>query len=94
MSDTVATHRKSKKELIQEFFAGNVRKKFASPMLHAKFGSAVRTRISDINLDTKSPIVIKNATSWDPESEQEVSSYWAEERPKLIGRGIAQGALF
>jgi hypothetical protein len=74
---SVFAHRKSKKAQIEEFFSANVGTRLASPELHAKFGSAVRTRISDINLDPNSVINIVNFWHFDPATQTEVSVYVA-----------------
>jgi hypothetical protein len=77
MEKSVFAHRKSKKAQIEEFFMANLGTRIASPELHTKFGSAVRTRISDINLDPNSDINIANFWHFDPATQTEVSVYVA-----------------
>lgn len=75
---SVFAHRQTKKQQIEQFFAASLGTRFASPELHAKFGSAVRTRISDINRHQSSTITIHNVSRWDGTAE--ISQYWAELR--------------
>ena len=54
--------RKSKRNLIEEYFLARVGVPQNTMALHMKFGTAARTRISEINRDESAPIVIKNRT--------------------------------
>jgi hypothetical protein len=75
-------HRESKRGRISELFSNNIGKRFSSPWLHAEFGSSFRARVSEINLDVTSNIVIRNQNFYDRELDAEVSSYWAELRAR------------
>jgi hypothetical protein len=70
--------RETKKAKIQAFFEMNLGERFSSQTLHVKFGSSVRTRISEINRDPASPVRIKNAFFYDRFLKAEISSYWSE----------------
>lgn len=74
----VFEHRRTIRQEIYNFFEANVGKKFSSKYLHGQFGSAFRSRVSDINTDKASQIVIKNECVFDAKADKEISSYWAE----------------
>lgn len=67
--------RTTKKERIYALFSENIGRKFNSAYLHATFGSAFRSRVSDINNDPASAIRIVNKTNI--KDDGEVSVYWA-----------------
>lgn len=71
----IAAHRESKREKIEQLFSQNLGAPFTSLSLHMNFGSAVRTRISEINHDPNSTITIKNQTRWEGSAEHSV--YWS-----------------
>jgi hypothetical protein len=71
--------RQSKRQRILHFFAQNLGKRHGSRNLHAIFGSSFRSRVSDINLNSASPIRIFNETV--SRDDGETSVYWAEARP-------------
>jgi hypothetical protein len=73
----VIEHRKNKKQIIEEFFTANLGIKFASSEMHAKFGSAFRTRVSDINREGFALVTIHNECKWDDASQAEISVYWS-----------------
>jgi hypothetical protein len=73
-------HRRSKKQQIAEYLRVRMDEAQPSPELHALFGSALRTRISDINLDPKSDIDIINSGYFDVAAQKEVSFYTAKLR--------------
>ncbi len=73
------TKRRGKRELIAEFFSANLGVSFGSPFLHGKFGSAVRTRISEINRDPAAGITVYNTVVRQPDG-SEHSVYRAEVR--------------
>lgn len=75
---SVFAHRQTKKQQIEQFFAAHLGIRFASPELHAKFGSAFRTRVSDINKDAFSAVIIHNECKWDEAAQAEISMYWSE----------------
>lgn len=75
--------RRSRRGEIQEFFFAHLRERFATSELHAHFGVAFRTRVSELNRDPKCPIRILNeSTAGKSESGRpcERSLYWAELR--------------
>lgn len=88
---TFLAHRLSKKELIAGFFYANLGHRYDSAWLHLKFGTAVRTRISEINRDPKALITIRNEGVWDANRRQETSDYWSELRPVPVAQ---QNSLF
>lgn len=73
-------HRESKRSKIYRFFESNVNTKFSSKYLHDTFGSSFRTRVSEVNRDSKSQITIRNEYVYDDLAKQEASSYWSEPR--------------
>jgi len=64
--------RLTKKARILELFKEHIGQEFSSNNLHATFGSAFRTRVSEINLDPSSPVRILNRSM--PSGD---SVYWA-----------------
>jgi hypothetical protein len=76
--DRVHAHRDTKRSQIERYFVNNIGLVISSRALHMKFGSAVRTRISEINRDKFSPIRIENDVVFTECQEQ--SSYWAVRR--------------
>lgn len=68
-------HRESKKGSIVSFFVAHLGEDFRSSWLHGEFGSAFRTRVSELNGDASCPIVIRNRTD-----ENDESVYWAVPR--------------
>lgn len=73
-------HRASKRARIVAFFLSNIGKRIASPWLHGEFGTSFRARVSEINTDKTSPIILCNENCFDAKLGQEVSVYWAELR--------------
>jgi hypothetical protein len=71
----IQQRRDSKRAQIEAFFGDNIGLKFTSNYLHGRWGSAVRSRISDINRDQFSSILIVNETD-----ENDGSVYWAVTR--------------
>jgi hypothetical protein len=75
----VRRRRGSKRVLIAKYFAANLEVPISSALLHAHFGSAVRTRISEINRDQDAAITIRNTTT--PQADgSEHSTYTAVRR--------------
>ena len=70
--------RVSKRERIVTFFSGRLGVRYASPHLHAVFGTSFRARISEINADQNAPIHIFNETR--STDSGETSVYWSEVR--------------
>ncbi|PSH03363.1 MAG: hypothetical protein CXZ00_12425 [Acidobacteria bacterium] len=70
----------SKREQIERFFAERLGQKILSTDLHARFGSAVRTRISELNRSNSCQLVISNKVTILPGGVEE-STYVAEVRP-------------
>lgn len=71
-------HRETKRTKIYSFFEENRGKKFSSKYLHDTFGSSFRTRVSEVNRDKGSQIVIRNEYVYDDLAKKELSSYWSE----------------
>ena len=69
--------RASKKQQIFDFFAANLGIRFSSFHIHERFGTAVRTRISEINRSA-CWLVIRNETKVQGSAEH--STYWGEKR--------------
>lgn len=66
--------RTTKRQEIEQFFSDNLGVKFSTRDMHWRFGTAFRTRVSDINKpDSKSRIVIRNEVIGHNDSR-----YWAE----------------
>lgn len=74
----VLAHRLTKRQQIESFFAENPGRRFSSADLHARFGSAFRTRVSEINRSPESVIIIRNEVTFADGAEQ--SAYWGERR--------------
>lgn len=75
--------RHSRRAAIREFFLAHLGERFASAELHARFGSAFRTRVSEINRDLSSDIHVFNETSAAVDDQGhpcERSNYWSELR--------------
>ena len=79
-ANKVRRHREGKRQQIEAFFRANLFHRFSSMKLHGMFGSAVRSRISEINRDESCSIRILNECCWDQEEKAEVSTYWSERR--------------
>jgi len=88
--DTVTTSvprairaRQSRRVLIETFFRERLGQRFTSAELHQNFGSALRTRISEINRDGLCSIRILNETIVRSDAQGqpcERSVYWSERR--------------
>lgn len=76
---SVRHRRRSKREEIQEFFAKRIGSPVASAHIHQVFGSAARTRISELNRSSDCPIFIRNRVSILGDG-TEASAYTAEVR--------------
>lgn len=70
--------RHSKRQRILNLFAQNLGKRYDSRDLHGMFGTAFRSRVSELNLDSECPIRIVNETT--STDEGEMSVYWGEAR--------------
>lgn len=70
----VIAHRTSKRKAVEEFFTLNFGQRLSSRFLHNTFGSSLRTRISDINLDPETTLVIKNETTFEGGKEKSIYS--------------------
>lgn len=73
-------HRAKKKTQIEAYFENHLGERLASRDLHYKFGSSVRTRISEINRDPAAEIRIINNHYFDAAEGAEISYYKAERR--------------
>jgi hypothetical protein len=79
MSDVTANRtRRSKRDQIRDFFVANIGKCFSTAQLHAQFGTAFRTRVSDLNKDQDCLIFIRNIVQRSAHGER--SWYYAEWR--------------
>ena len=74
----VQAGRQSKREQILRFFLANPSVEYCSFELHARWGTAFRTRVSEINRDPQVPITIHNRVA--VHSGREESIYWSELR--------------
>ncbi len=83
----VIEKRISKRKRIERMFTDNLGKRFSSVYLHSNFGPAVRTRISDINRDSHSSVLIKNLVEHPDNKGGEASFYWAELRTSVTPDG-------
>lgn len=62
-------HRRSKRDLLYDYFRARLHQPQNSLELHIRFGTSVRARISEINNDPGSDLVIKNHTYCTPAGE-------------------------
>lgn len=94
METTVVTARLTRRQEIIQFFTETLRWKHDTFTLHARFGSAFRTRVSEINKDSSCGIIIRNETTSKAQG-GERSKYWGEPR-NVVSAGaetpLAQGA--
>lgn len=75
--------RTSRRAAIEEFFRTHLRIEFRSAVLHQRFGSAFRTRVSEINRDPHASIRISNRPAVGRGVDgrpSEGSIYWGELR--------------
>jgi len=79
--NSTTQHRESKRDQIRAFFSEHMGERFPTIDMHIKFGSAFRSRTSEINNDRNCAIVIRNYTQRLPDG-REISCYWAE--PKFL----------
>lgn len=70
--------RLSKKSRIKSFFANHMEERFSTEELHKMFGTAFRSRVSEINREPECLFIIRNQ-SW-VSGGREHSEYWAEEK--------------
>jgi|SRR5581483_469836 len=70
--------RMSKRDQILQFFLAHVGVEYGSFELHARWGTAFRSRTSEINRDADAPITIRNRVA--VHGGREESIYWAEPR--------------
>lgn len=68
--------RKSRRDQVLAFFSAHIGESFPTADLHVVFGSAFRTRTSELNRDPDCPIRVHNHTERSPDG-QETSFYWA-----------------
>jgi hypothetical protein len=83
-----ARTRESRRDQVLAFFRQHVGESFRTADLHAEFGSAFRSRVSDLNRDPACPIAIRNHVERLPNG-TESSVYWAE--PKFMYQGTFLG---
>jgi len=82
-SPQALAHRRSKGAQLHVYFRERLHQPQNSMELHVRFGTSVRARISEINRDPNSDIVIRNLTYCTPAGE--VSLYTAAPRGSLFG---------
>ena len=70
--------RQSRRAQIEEFFRTHLGQRFSTSDLHARFGSAFRTRVNEINRHPRFAITIHNETTVSKNDERSI--YWAEPR--------------
>lgn len=75
----VLEQRMTKKQEIENFFCEHLGKHFRSNEMHFQFGSAFRSRVSDINKDKNSQIVICNEVEVGSDG-KEYSTYYSAVR--------------
>jgi hypothetical protein len=78
--------RRSRRTQIEAFFREHIGERFGTNVLHQRFGTSFRARVSEVNRDTAAQIRILNKTSVaKAESGQscEPSVYWAEFRESV-----------
>ena len=75
---TVHQHRASKRGEIEQLFASNIGVRFCSADMHLRFGTAFRSRVSEINRCAIAAIVIHNEVTHNEADGSERSVYWAE----------------
>lgn len=73
--DKIQAHRETKRRVIEKYFMEHLLEPLSSRALHIRYGSSVRTRISEINRDEHSEIRIRNEVIFTEGFEQ--SSYWS-----------------
>jgi len=76
-----AIHRKNKRTDILALFVANLRRPLSSAVLHGRFGSSFRTRVSELNSDAACPITIKNRIDFI--DGMECSVYWSEPKAPM-----------
>jgi hypothetical protein len=80
MPDEVPSNRKTIRQRIEEFFSENLGTEYKSSYLHSVFGSAFRTRVSEINGDATPPVTVRNRVMRSDNLEHSV--YWSELTPE------------
>jgi hypothetical protein len=75
----VIARRRTKRAAIFDDFSTHVGQQFSSSACHAKYGSAFRSRVSEINRDLETTLTIRNAVSIQEDGTEE-SVYWSEVR--------------
>ena len=71
--------RATKRDEIERFFVANLGTRLSTYELHARFGSAFRSRVSEINRSHHSPITIHNEVH-PQKNGAEHSVYWSTRR--------------
>jgi hypothetical protein len=91
-----AQNHESRRDQILAFFRQHIGTSFPTVDLHAEFGSAFRTRVSELNRDLSCPITIHNHTERLADG-AESSCYWAEwknSQPAIAWQTSVQESLF
>jgi hypothetical protein len=80
-------HHSRKRRELEDFGLAHVGQKFSSYWLHVRFGQGVRSRISEINRDNRSPILFANTCFFDREHDEEISGYEVKLRQEHCDNG-------
>lgn len=83
LSSTTIRARQSRRAAIETFFLEHLGERFSTMLLHERFGTSFRARVSEINRRPASSICILNKTSVAKHvlgQPFEVSVYWAQLR--------------
>lgn len=78
MTNPVQTVRRTKRDAIASFFSEHIGERFCSAWLHGTFGSAFRSRVSELNRIQDFALVICNEV--EVVNGEERSVYWAKFR--------------
>ena len=74
-------HRECKRQQIEGLFRAHIGERISARWLHVEFGSSFRARVSGINVEPDSPLVIRNEYHLDEQEPAGVSVYRTEVRP-------------
>ena len=75
---SVHQRRATKRDAIEQLFTVNAGTRFSSAEMHSRFGTAFRSRVSEINRKAAAAVVIRNEVTHDDTDGSERSVYWAE----------------
>jgi hypothetical protein len=75
--NSLSRQRATRRDAILSYFCAHVGERFPTADMHFRFGSAFRSRCSELNRSETSPITIHNHVERLPDG-TESSCYWAE----------------